>query len=59
MEKDYLHLQTVLLGNRAKYEEMFAGLAAILDERGVSAEEVARFFSHVVYYGPETDWMLY
>lgn len=44
MEKEYLSLQSVLLNNRTKYEEMFAGyflfycrLAALMDERGVSS----------------------
>lgn len=53
MEKEYLEMQSILASNRAKYEEMFAGLAAILDERGVSAEELTTFLGTSIYCPPE------
>lgn len=54
MEKEYLEMQSILASNRAKYEEMLAGLAAVLDERGVSAEELTAFLSTSVFCPPKT-----
>lgn len=59
MEKEYLDLKSTLMNNRAKYEEMFAGycfydyrLAALLDEQGVSSDELIQLFNKSIYYPP-------